>query len=53
MERGLLFVIKKIFDEKEDYRVRLYIFAWVASISAIITLIIGILIFLFKIFVVV
>jgi len=48
MTNGLLFLIKRIFDEKEDYRVRLYIFSWFASISAIITLIIGILIFLFK-----
>lgn len=49
-KRGLLFLIKKVLDEKEDYRVRLYIIAWVASICAMLALVVGALIFLFKAF---
>ena len=49
-KKGLLFLIKKALDEKEDYRVRLYIIAWVASICAMLALVVGALIFLFKAF---
>jgi hypothetical protein len=48
--RGLLFLLKKVFDEKEDYRVRLYILTWIASICATLALVIGGLIFLVKVF---
>jgi len=48
--RGLLFLLKKVLDEKEDYRVRLYILAWIASICATLALVIGAFIFLFKVF---
>jgi hypothetical protein len=49
-KRGLLFLLKKVFDEKEDYRVRLYILTWIASICATLALVIGGLIFLFRVF---
>ncbi len=48
--RGLLFLLKKVLDEKEDYRVRLYILTWIASICATLAVVIGGLIFLFKVF---
>ncbi len=48
-KRGLLFLIKKVLDEKEDYRVRLYILAWIASICAMLGLVIGAVIFIIKI----
>lgn len=48
-EQGLLFLLKKIFDEKEDYRVRLYILTWMASICAIVALVIGLFILLIRI----
>jgi len=47
--RGLLFLLKKVLDEKEDYRVRLYILAWIASICAMLALVIGAVIFFIKI----
>ena len=47
--KGLLFLIKKVLDEKEDYRVRLYILAWIASICAMLALVIGAVIFFIKI----
>ena len=50
MKSGLLFFIKKIFDENEDYRVRLYLLIWVGSIIAIITVILSGLILLFVVF---
>lgn len=49
VENGLLFLMKKILDEKEDYRVRLYILAWIASICAMLALVIGLVILLIKI----
>jgi len=48
-KKGLLFLIKKVLDEKEDYRVRLYILAWIASICAMLALVIGAVIFFIKI----
>lgn len=48
-KKGLLFLLKKVLDEKEDYRVRLYILAWIASICAMLALIIGAVIFFIKI----
>jgi hypothetical protein len=48
-DHGLVFLLKKILDEKEDYRVRLYILAWIASVCAMLALIIGLLILLLKI----
>lgn len=50
VEHGLLFLMKKILDEKDDYRVRLYILAWIASLCAMLALVIGALLFLFKAF---
>ncbi len=47
---SLLFLMRTVFDEKEDYRVRLYILAWIASICAMLALVVGALIFLFKAF---
>ena len=49
-EHGLLFLMKRILDEKEDYRVRVYLLAWIASLCAMLALVIGALIFLFKAF---
>ena len=49
VEHGLLFLMKKILDEKEDYRVRLYILGWIASICAMLALVIGLVILLIKI----
>lgn len=49
-KKGLVFLLKKVLDENEDYRVRLYILAWIASICAMLALVIGALIFLFKAF---
>ncbi len=48
-KKGLLFLLKKVLDEKEDYRVRLYILAWIASICAMLALVIGAVIFFIKI----
>jgi type VI protein secretion system component VasF len=48
-ERGLLFLLKKILDEKEDYRVRLYILTWIASLCAMLALVIGLFILLMRI----
>ncbi|MEA2075923.1 MAG: hypothetical protein U9O85_09415 [Euryarchaeota archaeon] len=48
-KKGLLFLIKKVLDEKEDYRVRLYILAWIASICAMLALVVGAVIFFIKI----
>ena len=50
VERGSLSLIKKVFDEKEDYRVRLFMLAWIASLCAMLALVIGALVFLFKAF---
>jgi len=50
VEHGLFFLIKKAFDQKEDYRVRIYILAWIASLCAMFSLVIGALIFLLKAF---
>jgi len=47
---GFLFLMKRILDEKEDYRVRVYLLAWIASMCAMLALVIGALIFLFKAF---
>jgi len=49
-KRGLLFLLKKVFDENEDYRVRLYILTWIASICATLALVIGAFIFIFRAF---
>ncbi|MDI6811140.1 MAG: hypothetical protein QMD80_05630 [archaeon] len=49
VENGLLFLMKKILDEKEDYRVRLYILAWIASLCAMLALVIGLVILLIRI----
>jgi hypothetical protein len=48
-ERGLVFLLKKILDEKEDYRVRLYILTWIASLCAMLALVIGLFILLIRI----
>ncbi|MDI6885786.1 MAG: hypothetical protein QMD22_05465 [archaeon] len=48
-ESGLVFLMKKISDEKEDYRVRLYILAWIASLCAMLALVIGLVILLIRI----
>ena len=50
VDKGLLSLMRKVFDKKEDYRVRLYILAWIASLCAMLALVIGALIFLFKAF---
>ncbi|GEM_PF-6168013 len=49
-ENGLFFLMKRLLDEKEDYRVRLYILAWIATMCAMLALVIGALILLFKAF---
>jgi len=49
VEHGLLFLMKRILDEKEDYRVRLYILAWIASLCAMLALVIGLVILLIRI----
>jgi hypothetical protein len=49
-DKSLLSLMRKVLDEKEDYRVRLYILAWIASLCAMLALVIGALIFLIKAF---
>jgi hypothetical protein len=48
-DHGLVFLLKRILDEKEDYRVRVYLLAWIASLCAMVALIIGLVILLTRI----
>lgn len=47
--KRFIFLLKKLFDEKEDLRVRLYLATWIASLCAMLALFIGLVILIIRI----